>query len=93
MISGAMAQGDPCIWPPLTRSPIGRPRNNEVLQSGKMLKDVLAVISQDVDPVDKVGSGSGLATREGAPHTGYIGLIERFDAGQLLPVREGESST
>jgi hypothetical protein len=26
-------------------------------------------------------------------HTGHIGLTERFDAGQLLRVRQGDSST
>src|SRR5262245_63106011 len=56
----ALAQRDPCVWPPLTRSPIGRSRNNEVLKAGEVLKNVLAVISPDVDPVDKMGSGSGL---------------------------------
>jgi hypothetical protein len=54
----ALAQGNPCVWPTLARSPIGRPRNNEVLYAGEVLKDVRAVISQDVDPIDKVGSGS-----------------------------------
>ena len=56
----ALAQRNSCVWPTLTRSPIGRPRDNEVLQSGEMLKDVFRVIRQDVDPVDKVSSGSEL---------------------------------
>ena len=30
---GALTQGDPCVWPTLARSPIGRPRDNEVLQA------------------------------------------------------------
>ena len=57
---GALTQGDPCVWPTLARSPIRRSRNNEVLQAGEMLNDVLAVLSPDVDAVNKVGSGSGL---------------------------------
>jgi hypothetical protein len=56
----ALAQRNSCVWPTLTRSPIGRPRDNEVLHASEVLKDVLRVISQDVDPVDKVSSGSGL---------------------------------
>jgi hypothetical protein len=54
----ALAQRNPCVWPTLARSPIGRPRDNEVLKAGEMLKDALAVTSPDVDPVDKVGSGN-----------------------------------
>ena len=56
----ALAQRNPCVWPPLTRGPIRRPRNNEVLQAGKVLKNVLAVVSPYVDPVHKVGSARGL---------------------------------
>jgi hypothetical protein len=33
------------------------------------------------------------APHKGALHTGHIGLTERFDAGQLLRVRQGHSST
>src|SRR6516165_3992754 len=54
-----LPQRNPCVWPSLARSPIGRPRDNEILHAGEVLKDVLAVISPDVDAVDK-GSGSGL---------------------------------
>src|SRR5262249_33287895 len=55
----ALPQRNPCVRPSLARSPIGRPRDNEILHAGEVLKDVLAVISPDVDAVDK-GSGSGL---------------------------------
>ena len=33
------------------------------------------------------------APHKGALHTGHIGFTERFDAGQLLRVRQGGSST
>jgi hypothetical protein len=56
----ALAQRNCCVWPALARSPIRRPRNNEVLQAGEVLNDVLAVVSPDVDAVNKVGSGSAL---------------------------------
>ena len=32
------------------------------------------------------------APHKGALHTGHIGLTERFDAGQLLRVRQGDYS-
>jgi hypothetical protein len=60
----ALPQSNRCVWPALARSPIGRPRNNEGLKAGEELNDVLAVISPDVDPVDKVSSGSGLVVSQ-----------------------------
>src|SRR5215468_10081675 len=60
----ALAQRNPGVWPPVTRSPIGRPRDNEILQAGEVLNDVLAVISPYIDPVDKVGSGIGLVVSQ-----------------------------
>jgi hypothetical protein len=56
----ALAQRNRCVWPTLARSAIRRPRDNEVLQAGEVLNDVLAVLTPDVDAVNKVGSGSGL---------------------------------
>jgi hypothetical protein len=41
----ALAQRNPCVWPTLARSPIGRPRNNEILKTGEILKNVLGVVS------------------------------------------------
>jgi hypothetical protein len=34
-----------------------------------------------------------MQAHKGALQTGQIGVIERFDAGQLLRVRQGGSST
>jgi hypothetical protein len=60
----ALSQRNPCVWPTLARSPIGRPRNNEILKTGEVLKNVLAIVSPYVDPVDKVGSGRGLVASQ-----------------------------
>src|SRR5215218_9276868 len=72
----ALAQRDPCLWPPVTRSPIGRPRNNEVLKAGEVLKDVLAVISPDVDAVDKVGSGRALVISDRSGSWSVCGCVD-----------------
>src|ERR1700730_9948368 len=60
----ALAQRNPAVWPPVTRSRIGRPRDNEVLEAGEVLKDILPVISPYIDPVHKVGSGIGLVVSQ-----------------------------
>ena len=55
-----LAQRNPFIGPSLTRSQIGRPRDNEVLHACEVLKDVLAITSPGADPINKVAARGGL---------------------------------
>jgi hypothetical protein len=99
----ALAQRNPRVWPPLTRNPIGRPRHNEVLNTSEVLKDVLAVVGPYVDPVNKVGPGSGLVVsyRSGSwpvcccvncPRDAFELLIQRRGRWQRLTAMPGTSS-
>jgi hypothetical protein len=81
----ALAQRNCCVWPALARSPIRRPRNNEVLQAGEVLNDVLAVLTPDVDAINKVGSGSGLVINHWIGSWLIGGCVDR--AGDDLELR------
>src|SRR4029450_12120226 len=73
---GALTQGDHCFWPTLARLPIRRPPNKEVLQAGEVLKDVLAVVSPYVDPVDKACSGSTLVVSQRRGSWSVCGCVD-----------------
>ena len=55
--TGILAQDDNRLWPSLQGHSVGRFRNLEILDAGKMLDNVLPRVVPHIDPVGKISSG------------------------------------